>query len=145
MVASLLRTPASLFADFDRLQRELERGFGVPASIRAAGGASFPAINVAGGADAIEVFAFAPGVDAATLEVTVDNNLLTIAGERRLDAPAAAQTVYAEERFGGKFRRVVSLPDDVDSAQVDARYTDGVLRVRIQRRAAQQARRITIN
>ncbi len=145
MMASLLRTPASLFADFDRLQREFERGIGVPASIRAAGAAAFPPINVAGGTDAIEVFAFAPGIDATTLEVTVDNNLLTIAGERRLEAPAAGQTVYAEERFGGKFRRVVSLPDDVDSSQVDARYADGVLRVRIQRRAAQQPRRVAVN
>ena len=145
MVASLLRTPASLFADLDRMQREFERSFGVPTSIRAAGGASFPAVNVAGDADAVDVFAFVPGVDAATLEVTVDNNLLTVAGERRLAAPAAGQTVYAEERFGGKFRRVVSLPEDVDSAAVDARYADGVLRVRIKRRAAQQPRRITIN
>ena len=145
MVPSLLRTPASLFAEFDRMQRELERGLGLPASIRAAGGAAFPALNVTTTAEAVEVFAFAPGIDPSTLEVTVDNNLLSLAGERRLEAPASGTTVYAEERFGGKFRRSVSLPDDVDSSQVEARYSDGVLRVRLARRAPQQPRRIAIH
>ena len=145
MVATLFRTPASLFADLDRIQREMERSFGLPTSIRAAGGAAFPAINIGSTADAVEVYAFAPGLDASKLDVTVDNNLLTLVGERKLAAPPKGGAVYAEERFDGSFRRVISLPDDVDPAQVQARYSDGVLRVRIARKAALQPRRIAIN
>ncbi len=145
MVATLLRTPASLFAEFDRMQRELERGLGLPASIRAAGGASFPSLNVTTSVEAIEIFAFVPGIDPATLEVSVDNNLLSLAGERSIQPPPASATVYAQERFGGAFRRTVSLPDDADSERVEARYSAGVLRVRIARRAAQQPRRIAIH
>lgn len=145
MVATLLRTPASLFAEFDRMQRELERGLGLPASIRAASGASFPPLNVTTNADAVEVFAFAAGIDPATLEVMVDNNLLSLAGERRVPEPPAGAAVYAEERFGGPFRRTLNLPEDADSSRVEARYSDGVLRVRIARRAAQQPRRIAID
>ncbi len=147
MVATLLRTPASWFADFDRLQRELDRslaGMGMPVSIRAASGESFPALNIASTPQAVEVYAFAPGIDAATLEVTVDNNLLTLAGKRELAAPPKEHSSYAEERFSGSFRRVISLPDDADPAQVEARYSDGVLRVRVARREAVQPRRITV-
>jgi HSP20 family protein len=148
MVATMLRTPASWFADLDRLQRELDRGlagFGLPVSIRAASGASFPAVNIGSTPQAVEVYAFAPGVDPAQLEVTVDHNLLTIAGKRELPAQGKEQTSYTEERFGGAFRRVISLPDDIDASQVEARYVDGVLRVRIARREAVQPRRITVN
>ncbi len=145
MVATLFRTPASLFAEFDRLQRELERGLNQPTSIRAIGGNAFPAINIGSTADAVEVYAFAPGIDTGKLDVTVDNNLLTLAGERRLASESKDRAAYAEERFDGSFRRVISLPDDVDPAQVQARYTDGVLRVRIARKAAVQPRRITVD
>ena len=148
MVGTLLRTPASWFADLDRLQREVERafgGFGLPVSIRAAGGVAFPAINIGSTPTAVEVYAFAPGLDASKLEVTVDNNLLTLAGERKIDAPDAKSTVYAEERFDGSFRRVVSLPEDVDPNQVEAHYKDGVLHVRVARRESVQPRRITVN
>jgi HSP20 family protein len=114
MVATLFRTPASLCADLDRMQREMERSFGLPTSIRAAGGTAFPAINIGSTADAVEVYAFAPGLDASKLDVTVDNNLLTLAGERKLAEPPQGGSVYAEERFDGTFRRAISLPDDVD-------------------------------
>ena len=147
MVATLLRTPASWFAELDRLQRDIGRGFGglgLPVSIRAVGGASFPAINIGTTAQAVEVYAFAPGIDPAQLEVTVDHNLLSIAGKRALPEPAKGQTRYAEERYSGSFRRVISLPDDVDASKIDARYTDGVLRVSIARREAVQPRRIAV-
>jgi HSP20 family protein len=123
----------------------MERSFGLPTSIRAAGGTAFPAINIGSTADAVEVYAFAPGLDASKLDVTVDNNLLTLAGERKLAEPPQGGSVYAEERFDGTFRRAISLPDDVDPAQVEARYTDGVLRVRIARKAALQPRHIAVN
>ncbi len=148
MVATMLRTPASWFADLERLQRELDRdlaGLGLPVSIRAASGAGFPAINIGSTAQAVEVYAFAPGIDPARLEVTVDHNLLTISGRRDLPAPSGQQERYAEERFHGSFRRVVSLPDDIDATQVEARYVDGVLRVRVARREASQPRRIAVS
>lgn len=148
MVATMLKTPASWFADLDRLQRELDRdlaSIGLPVSIRAVGGASFPAINVGSTPQAVEVYAFAPGIDASQLEVTVDHNLLTIAGKRELPPPVKGQASYAEERYSGSFRRVISLPEDIDATKIEARYTDGVLRVSIARREAVQPRRIAVN
>ena len=54
-------------------------------------------------------------------------------------------TVHARERFAGRFRRVISLPEDADPARVDASYRDGVLRVTIAKRESSKPRRIEVN
>lgn len=103
-------------------------------------------MNVGSTARSVEIYAFAPGIDPATLDVQLEKGVLTIAGERASvlppkDAPA---TVHIDERFSGRFRRVVTLPDDVDPNAVEARYTDGVVHVSVQRKAASQPRRIHV-
>jgi HSP20 family protein len=137
----------NLFAELDRLQREMSQAFDqISPSIRGFARGGFPALNVGQTAEAVEIYAFAPGVDPKTLDVQVDRGVLTIAGERRLPAPAgdANSTVHIDERFSGAFRRVVALPDDADPNGVSAQYRDGVLRISVKRRQAAQPRRITI-
>jgi HSP20 family protein len=93
------------------------------------------------------VFAFAPGIDPAALEVHLDRGVLTLAGERKAATPAASDaktTLHLNERFGGRFRRVVSMPEDIDPASVSATFRDGVVRISAQRKAAAQARRIEV-
>jgi HSP20 family protein len=149
MYPSLTRFPGDLFADFDGLQRQIDQLFGPrgwPSSIRAATRGAFPAINMGVSEEAVEIFAFAPGLDPAKIEVSVDKGLLTIAGERADDLPKSSDktSIYADERFAGAFRRVVSLPEDADPAGVDASYRDGVLKVAIPKREASRPRRIEI-
>ena len=152
MYTSPLTFPGDLFADFDELQRQFERVFatrGSPtSSIRSVGRGSFPALNIGSTPEAVEVYAFAPGVDLASLEVSVDKGLLTIAGERRAALSSGSngdkRTVYAQERPSGKFRRVLSLPDDADPSRVDASYTNGILKIRVEKREASRPRRIEI-
>jgi HSP20 family protein len=116
-------------------------------SIRALSGATFPVINVGTTPEAIEVMALAPGLDPAALQLTVDRGLLIISGERKNQVPEAggATSVYAQERFTGAFRRVVSLPEDADPGKVDATYRDGILRVTIAKRESSKPRRIDVN
>jgi HSP20 family protein len=149
MYPSLTRFPGDLFADFEGLQRQVEQLLGAsgwPSSIRAASRGAFPAVNVGTTEEAVEIYAFAPGIDPAKVEVSVDKGLLTIAGERVADTPKENDkvSVYARERFVGTFKRVVSLPEDADSARVDASYRNGVLRIVIPRREASRPRRIEI-
>ena len=147
MFASLTRFPGDLFADFDGLQRQVEQllGYhGVPSSIRAAHRGAFPALNVGTTENAVEIYAFAPGLDPAKVEVSVDKGLLTVAGERAEEPVAEADTVYARERFTGGFRRVVSLPEDADTSRVEASYRDGVLKIVIPKREASKPKRIEI-
>lgn len=138
--------PRDMFAEMDRLQREMQQAFDLSPTIRGFGRNGFPALNVGGTPQAIEVYAFAPGIDPATLEVHLERGLLTIAGERKSVLPEADSkaAVHINERFEGAFRRVLTLPDDADPDAVSARLRDGVLRITIQRRASAQPRRITI-
>lgn len=149
MYPSLLRYPAGALADFDALQRQLESLLvprGSSSSIRAVERGSFPAINVGVTPDAVVVFAFVPGVEPGSLEVSVDNGLLTIAGDRTSDADTSPgqRTVYARERAGSSFRRVVSLPEDADAEQVSATCRNGILHVRVAKQAASRPRRIEV-
>jgi HSP20 family protein len=136
--------PRDLFAELDRLQREMQQTNEYSPSIRGSGRGGFPALNVGGTPRSIEIYAFAPGIDPASIDVQLEKGVLTIAGERT-PAPRDAQTaVHIDERFAGRFRRVVTLPDDIDPNAVAAKYRDGVLHISIQRRAAAQPRRIAI-
>ena len=149
--------PRDLFAEIDRLQRDLGSVFDSSPSIRGLGRGGYPALNVGSTAESVEVYAFAPGLDPSSISVDLDRGVLSIAGERRREVPANGSghgngnaradektTLHLNERFDGRFRRVVSLPDDIDPQAVDAAYRDGVLRVSIKRRASAQPRRIEV-
>jgi HSP20 family protein len=149
MYESLLNFPNGLFGEFERLRRELDDAFGasgLPSSIRSVAAGSVPAINIGRTPTSVEVYAFAPGIDPAKVDVTIDRGVLRISGERVSDLPADRErlNVYSRERGVGRFTRAVALPDDVDPAHVKATYRDGVLQVSIARREAAQPKRITV-
>jgi HSP20 family protein len=138
--------PRDMFAELDRLQRELQQAVDVSPSIRGLAGGGFPAMNVGSTPRSVEIYAFAPGLDPAGIEVQLEKGVLTISGERKseLPPPEAKATVHIDERFAGRFRRVVTLPDDADPNAVQASYRDGVLHVSIQRVEAALPRRIAV-
>ena len=139
-----------LFSELNRLQESFsDQSFrpGGAGSIRALPRRTFPVINVGSTPDAIEVLALVPGIDPAELQITVDKGLLVIAGERKDDAPSDGKNtaVYAQERFKGSFRRVISLPEDADAARINATCRDGMLRVTVPRHEASKPRQISVN
>ncbi|MEK8050959.1 Hsp20/alpha crystallin family protein [Ideonella sp. DXS22W] len=145
--------PHDLMNEFGRLQRDLQGAFDGSPAIRGAGRGGYPALNVGATPEAVEILAFAPGLDPATIEVNLERGVLTLEGRRAATLPANAngeragetrQTVHLQERFDGHFRRVVSLPDDIDAAAVQAAYRDGVLRITVPRRGQTQPRRIPV-
>lgn len=145
-----MTTYPELFGDLDRLRREFDDLFGLtglPTSIRSAAPGAFPAINIGHTPTSVEVYAFAPGVDAKRIDVTIDRGVMTISGERESAVPAGEKSgvnVYGNERFAGRFRRAISLPEDVDPAKVEASYRDGVLHVSVSRRESAQPKRIAV-
>jgi HSP20 family protein len=136
-----------LFSELDRLQRQMSTLFaGSPSSLRSSRSATFPPINVGTTDDSVEIVAFAPGIDPAKLEVSVDKGVLSIAGERpalRSELQEGARQ-YAQERFSGSFRRVVELPQQADPNRVEARYVDGCLLITVGKREASKPRAITV-
>ena len=149
MYESLLNFPGGLLAEFERLQQELQQEFanpGRPGSIRALASGAFPALNVGSTPGTIEVYAFAPGLDPAKLDVQIDHGLLSISGERESALPPDNGTLstYANERFSGRFKRTVSLPSDADPDKVQAQYRNGVLHITVARQESAQPKRISI-
>ncbi|KQW54329.1 Hsp20/alpha crystallin family protein [Variovorax sp. Root411] len=138
--------PRDIFAEMDRLQRDVQQAFDLSPSIRGVAHNGFPALNVGSTPQALEIYAFAPGVDPSTIEVNLERGLLTISGERKSALPEAGGkiAVHINERFEGAFRRVMTLPEDADPEAVNARLRDGVLHITVQRRASAQPRRIAI-
>ena len=145
MYSTLFNFSDDLFNELENLQRHWV-GRNILSNIRPVARGSFPAINLGSTPSSIEVYAFVPGVDAKSLDIQIDKNLLTLQGERVLQLPKedSKLTVYAQERFSGKFKRVITLPDDVDVSKVSATYKEGVLHISIQRREEAQTKRIEI-
>ena len=128
----------NVFDEFRRLETDMDQIFGRgawPAGIRAVRRGTFPPINVGVTPDRVDVYVFAGGLDP---------NLLAVSGSRKVEVDETAD-YYRRERFDGDFRRVITLPDDVDPERVDAKYRDGVLQITIQRREAARPRQITVN
>jgi len=155
MYPSMLRTAGDWFADFEQLQDridELLTGRSMPSSIRAVGRAgAFPALNVGTSADALEVYAFAPGIDPKSIDVSVEKGILAVAGERTAangnpeGAKGGERNVYASERFVGKFRRVIALPEDAEPTRVEATYRNGVLKIIVPKRESSKPRQIQVS
>lgn len=143
------RFAGDLFPELTQLQQQLDHLFrGGPATdIRALGRGAFPPVNVGTSPDTIEVIGFAPGVDPKQLQITIDKGLLVIAGERAVETGERGDgdTVYAQERFSGAFRRVISLPEDADPAKVDASFRDGLLHITVHKRESSKPRQINVN
>lgn len=147
MFGSISNWDGDLFDRFNRLQRDMEDFWhpaGRPASIRAVARGSHPAINIGTTAEAVEVFVFAAGLDKDQLDLSLQENLLTISGQCKSIEPPGSNT-YLRERHGGAFRRSIALPEDINPDSVSATYRNGVLHISLQRKAEAKPRKIQIN
>ena len=139
--------PSSVFDELWRLQQEVDELFGSwssPLGIRSLPRGSFPAVNVGQTPERVDVYLFAPGIDPKSLDISMQQNLLTVSGKRELKVEEEA-SYYRQERFAGEFRRVISLPEDVDPERVQAKYVDGIVQIGIQRRESARPRQIEIH
>ena len=146
MLGYLTGFDTDVFGEMERLRRQMDRMFGDwsgPAGIRSMAAGTFPAINVGASEEQVDVYVFAAGMDPKSLDISLHQSLLTISGERTIEPPENAQ-FYRQERFSGSFRRVVTLPEDVDPDRVKASYRDGVLQITIQRRETVRPRQIEV-
>jgi HSP20 family protein len=137
---------SSLFDEFRRIGQEMDQMFGAgswPSGIRSVARGSYPPINIGSTPEQIDIYLFAAGLDMEKLDISIQQNLLTIDGERRPITEEGAD-YFRKERYDGAFHRVLSLPEDVDPDKVDASYQDGLLHITVQRREAAKPRRIEI-
>jgi HSP20 family protein len=138
----------NLFDDLSRLQRELDEAFGrwppQAAELRSPAFGSWPPINIGATPERVDIYLFAPGLEPNELDISIQQNLLSIAGQRRIERGDDTGW-YRAERFSGEFRRALTLPEDVDPERVDASYRDGILHVVVDRRESAQPKRISVS
>jgi HSP20 family protein len=137
----------NLFDQFRRLENQMDQLFTNspwPAGIRAVQRGTFPPLNVGSTPDRVDVYLFAANLDPKSLDLSIQQNLLSISGARKVEVEEKAE-YYRRERFDGDFRRVVALPEDVDPERVEAKYRDGVLHITVRRHESARPRQITVS
>jgi HSP20 family protein len=145
-MSTLTRKSASELATDDVfsgfMRRMLNEPFLSPGSV----GTWMPAVEVSETNDAMLLSAELPGIEEKALKISIDNNVLTIAGEKEqeiTDAPPA-KNYYLTERFYGAFQRSFALPRTVDMEHVKAEFTNGVLRITLPKLPQAKGRLIEI-
>jgi HSP20 family protein len=134
------------FADLENRRREMLRlveavvgdSFGeVTASV-------FPPVNVTQDDNHFYVRAEVPGVRATDLSITAIRNRISISGRREIPQEHERASYHRKERADGTFDRTIALPTEIDAEQVDARYADGILSLKLAKVAEAKPRQITV-
>jgi HSP20 family protein len=103
-----------------------------------------PAVDISETKDAYLVAVELPGVKADDLEITFEDGLLTIQGERRFAHDSADEKMHRAERYYGAFRRSITLPSHVEADKIEASMQDGVLQIMVPKAPEVQAKRIQV-
>mgnify|MGYP001031072168 FL=1 len=130
--------------EMERLRREMNRLFrDWPSESRWSAAPSYPAMNVWTDEDSAIVTAELPGVNLDNIDISVENDVLTLRGERQRDEEEGV-TYHRRERRYGSFVRTFQMPFRVDAEQVDATFKNGVLNIVLPRAEEDKPKRITV-
>lgn len=103
-----------------------------------------PAVDIKEEQDRFELHADLPGVDAKDIDVTMENSVLTIKGERRSETEDQRENYSRTERVYGSFYRRFALPNSAEADKIEASYKDGVLKVVIPKQERAKPRQISV-
>jgi HSP20 family protein len=141
--------------EINSLQQEMNRLFSTFFDTPAAAGAGagnggglrrwIPAMDVVETETHFVLRADLPGMSQADVELSLDDNVLTVAGERRSEDEERGEGFYRLERASGAFSRSLTLPEGVDADAIAATYDNGVLEVRIPKPEQRKPRRVSIS
>lgn len=126
----------------DRLQRQLDRAFAATGD--SAGANWIPSVDIHEEPERYVVVADLPGIEGKDIEITAEDGVLTLKGERSSTRKSAEDGYERIERAAGRFVRRFTLPETVDTSAIKASHVNGVLEVILPKRAEVKPRRIEI-
>jgi HSP20 family protein len=128
----------------DRLQRDMNRLFNQYSPTRLRTAPSYPAINIWTNEDGQFVSAEMPGLHVDDIDINVNDNVLTISGQRSLDEVPENAHFHRRERSSGEFSRNIQLPYAVELDKVEASFKDGILNIMLPKAEAEKPKQIAI-
>ncbi len=135
--------------ELSRLTNEMERLFGDmigrrPGQEQVATAAWAPPVDIRETKEALELTVELPGIDPQNVEVTVDNGVLSIRGERTVEKAAEDSVYHRVERSYGAFERRFALPRSVDPERVQASYRHGLMVLTVPKREEAKPRSVKV-
>ena len=127
-----------------RINRLFEEQYGKTGQSPTAG-AFVPPVDIYEDEQGIQLRLEVPGVEEKDLDVKVENNVLTISGERKFEKEEKEENFRRVERRYGSFVRSFTLPQTVNAEDVTANYSNGVLKVKLAKRAEAKPKQIKVN
>jgi HSP20 family protein len=128
----------------DRLNRLFQNSFGESQDSLTTSSFS-PAVDVYEDEHAVNLKIEVPGIDEEDLDIRVENNTLTVHGERKFEKEEKEENFRRVERQYGSFTRSFSLPQTVDSENVSANYDKGMLKISLPKKAEAKPKQIKVN
>ena len=110
-----------------------------------AAGAFVPPVDVYEDEHGIQLKLEVPGIEEKDLDVKVENNVLTVSGERKFEKEEKEENFRRVERHYGSFTRSFTLPSTVNTEDIGAEYTNGVLKIKLGKRAEAKPKQIKVN
>ena len=104
----------------------------------------YPSIDVSENKKNIVVKAEIPGVDLENIDISLDNRILTIKGEKKQERQESDEHYHRIESSYGYYKRSIELPVDVDASKVDAKYKNGILKIKLKKAREAETRTIRI-
>ncbi len=130
----------------DRVNRIFRESFSPEGSDEALTTSNFaPPVDVYEDEHNITLKIEVPGIDETDINVTIENNTLTVRGERRFEKDEKEENFHRVERMYGSFTRSFTLPNTVDPEQVSAHYEKGVLKISLAKKTEAKPKLIKVN
>src|SRR2546428_1744609 len=129
----------------DRMNRLLRDSFGSESQEALASTSFAPAVDVYEDEHNVTLKIEVPGIDEKDIDVRIENNTLTVHGERKFEKEEKEENFRRVERQYGSFTRSFTLPSSVDSGQVSAHYDNGVLKIKLAKKAEAKPKQIKVN
>ena len=129
----------------NRMSRLFEEQYGTGREESLTAGAFLPPVDIYEDEHSLQLKLEVPGIEQKDLDVKVENNVLTVSGERKFEKEEKEENFRRVERRYGSFTRSFTLPNTVNPEDVSADYNDGVLKIRLGKRAEAKPKQIKVN
>ena len=129
----------------DRMNRLFQETYGTQSREEGLTSSFVPAVDIYEDEHNVTVKMEVPGIDQKDIDVRLENNTLTVRGERKFEKDEKEENFHRIERRYGSFYRAFTLPNTLDAEKVAADYDNGVLKIRLAKKAEAKPKQIKVN